>query len=780
MASYHVSVRNLVEYVYLKGDIDARYVPANRRQEGIKIHRYIQNTYGSDDISEVAVKYAYEKNGVSLDVQGRIDGVLKRDGIEIIEEIKSTSRAVEGIAEPVQTHLAQCKAYAYMYCAPKNLDSVKLKVTYCALKSKEIKSFCYVYSLKELSEFFTDMCEKYTAYLFELEKYRLRRDASIRRMTFPFSYRKYQKSVIDKISEVIGEGKNIFINAPTGTGKTINALFPAVASLAKTSQGRVFYLTAKSTQKQVAKQAVLLMQNNGLLAKTVVVTAKEKTCFLDTPACNPDDCIYAKGYYDKLNGVMETLLKERDVFDCEDIAGAARRFGMCPFELSLDIATACDVIICDYNYVFDPSAALKRFFEEPDRDSGYVLLVDEAHNLEDRARSMYSAELKKEDILTLRRSLKDEKTLYGKLSDINGELLRLHRRCEGESLLLERVDESLAGALYAFQNAADKYLQRSPRGTYYTAVSDMYFAVNKFLLIFDIMNETHRVYYDKAEKTLNLFCTCPKDYLKEKLSYMQSAVFFSATLSPLNVFCEALGGRREDYLMSVPSIFEKNKFKIIIDTSIATSYKKRGQYYAEAAKRIRAAVQSSAGNRLVFFPSYAYMHSVCNEYEKRFGIENILLQQHDLSESERSAFITHFTEDSAVTAFVVAGGAFSEAIDLAGKRLIGCIVCGVSLPMVCVRRELIRGYYESEGKNGFEFAYIYPGMNKVLQAMGRVIRTASDVGCAVLLDERFAHAPYQKCFPAHYDRRLYVHGQTALEEALRHAPAPSDFTQDNF
>lgn len=766
MQTYNVSVRSLVEYACLKGDIDTRYVAASRRQEGIKIHRYIQSAYGEGDLAEVAVKYAYEQDGVTLNIQGRIDGVLIRGGAPVIEEIKSTARQPEDIAAPVETHLAQCKAYGYMYASSAKQESVALRVTYCALKSKEIKSFDYAYSLSELADFFFGLCRQYAAYLADMEAHRRLRDGSIGAMAFPFAYRKYQKSVISKIAGAIREGKNIFISAPTGTGKTLNALFPAVASLAGKQQGHIFYVTAKSTQKEVAGQAVRLMTQNGLRAKTVVITAKEKACFLDKPACNPEDCVYAQGYYDKLNGVIKMLLAERDLFQSEDIAQAARANGMCPFELSLDIASACDIIVCDYNYVFDPGAALRRFFEDPDADSGYVLLVDEAHNLEDRARSMYSAQLKKEDILALRRMVKDEKTLYAKLSDINKALLKIDRDCAGESLVLPGIGEDVTGALYAFQNAADKYLQRMPRGAQHGPVSDMYFALNRFLMICDIMNEAHSVYYDKAEKTLNLFCACPRDFLKEKLSCMQSSVFFSATLSPLSFFCEALGGSRDDYLMNVPSVFDQNNFKIIVDTSIATSYRKRAQFYRQAAMRIGAAVRSEAGNRMVFFPSYAYMQNVYDQYAALFGAEGVVLQQQDLTEDERRAFLGRFTEDSAVTAFVVAGGAFSEAVDLAGKRLIGCVVCGVSLPMVCTRRELIRRYYEKAGKNGFEYAYIYPGMNKVLQAMGRVIRTAGDTGCAVLLDERFAHAPYRKCFPAHYGGRLHVCGQEELEKAL--------------
>jgi DNA excision repair protein ERCC-2 len=766
MQIYQVSVRSLVEYACLKGDIDTRYVAASRRQEGIKIHRYIQSAYGEGDMAEVAVKYVYEQDGISLNVQGRIDGVLMRGGAPVIEEIKSTARRTEDIAAPVETHLAQCKTYAYMYACMFPADNIALKVTYCALKSKEIKSFDYTYSFNDLADFFSGLCRQYAAYLGDMETYRMRRDASIGAMTFPFPYRKYQRTVISKIAGVIREGKNIFISAPTGTGKTLNALFPAVASLAEKPQGRVFYATAKSTQKQVAKQAVELMMQNGLQAKTVVITAKEKACFLDKPACNPEECSYAQGYYDKLNDAVKALLNERDLFDYEAIAQAARSRGMCPFELSLDIASACDIIICDYNYIFDPSAALRRFFEDPDADSGYVLLVDEAHNLEDRARSMYSAQLKKGDILALRRMIKDEKTLCKKLSDINKILLGIDRACGGESLILDGIGEDVTGALYAFQNAADKYLQRMPRGAQCGPVSDMYFDINRFLMICDIMNEAHSVYYDKAEKTLNLFCACPRDYLKEKLACMRASVFFSATLSPLSFFCEVLGGGRDDYLMNVPSIFDQNNFKIIVDTSIATSYRKRAQFYCQAAMRIGAAVHGEAGNRMVFFPSYAYMQSVYEQYASLFGEDGVVLQAHDLTEEERSAFISRFTEDSAVTAFVVAGGAFSEAVDLAGRRLIGCVVCGVSLPMVCTRRELIRRYYEKTGKNGFEYAYIFPGMNKVLQAMGRVIRTAGDTGCAVLLDERFAHAPYKKCFPAHYGERLYVCGQDELEEAL--------------
>ncbi len=766
---YSVSVRSLVEYCALTGDIDNRYMGADRLKEGVRVHRYIQKNYNENDMSEVAVKYCYlSSKNISLLIRGRIDGVLKsNDGI-CIEEIKSTLYSPDFMSEPVYVHKAQCMAYAYIYCFDNELDKIKIKVTYCDIKTNIVKSFEYDYYFDELKEFFFGICEKYADYLLFISYLKQQRDNSIDSLEFPFEYRKYQKQAIKKIFDAINCGKNIFINAPTGTGKTLNALFPALKAL-RGKNAKIFYLTAKSTQKQVANNAVRIMIDNGLKAKALVITAKEKICFYDVPSCNPNDCEYARGYYDKLNDAVKDMISKRDIFDEEYIISEAKNRGMCPFELSLDLAAECDIIICDYNYIFDPFAVLKRFFEEPELCSELIILIDEAHNLVDRAREMYSARLCKTDFLKLRKKVdSSEKPLYKSINEINKILLSYKKKCSQDgTLLLNGIDEDLKSSLYRFEHAADKYLLNSVKQTdAYKSVYEMYFEVNTFLSLCDIINQSHRIYYDSISDSLHLFCTDAKEYLKKRISAVRACVMFSATLSPMSYFCEVLGGGKDDYLMDIPSAFEKDNFKIVVDTSIHTDYKKRKMYYTEAAMRIHAAVISEKGNRLVFFPSYAYMQSVYDEYTALYSDRDVLLQQRNLTEAQRADFIAQFTNENALTAFVVTGGAFSEAIDLTGKRLIGCVVCGVSLPMVCMQRELIRENYEKEGKNGFEYAYVYPGMNKVLQAMGRVIRTYTDTGSAVLLDARFKNGAYQRCFPPHYSHRIYVNGQKELEKAL--------------
>lgn len=766
---YSVSVHDIVDYILMKGDIDNRYVKKGRMLEGTKIHQLVQKNYTAEDLAEVAVKTKITVEHFTLNIQGRIDGVLSYGNEPVIEEIKSTYTDLEFLDRPHENHLAQGMMYAYIYASINQLPFIQVRITYYNAADKKTKSFDTNYTLETLANFFEDICQKYFIYLSMKEKLIIARDDSIAQLQFPFEYRKYQKEITARIYNSIKEEKNIFINAPTGTGKTINAVFPSLKILPSLNNGKIFYLSAKSTQKQIAEDTVKLLRENGLCLKSITITAKEKCCFLEKPSCNPDDCPYAKGYYDKLPQALGEILNQENIITFEIICSYAEKHRMCPFELSLDIANWADMIICDYNYVFDPSAALKRFFDENAQGGDYIFLIDEAHNLIDRSRDMYSADLDKKMILSAKAAAKGNKRLNNSLKDINSELLTYKKNCEeNEVLIMEDISDKLLGNLYKFQNAADDFLSKSAsnRTEAYQMIYDLYFEVNAFMGIYDIKNNAHCIFYDKSEKQLKLFCTDAQAYLRRILEKGKSAVFFSATLTPMHYYCELLGGNKEDHLLNVPAIFDKENFTIIVDKSVNTRYTHREQYYQPIADRIYQIIQNRKGNYLVFFPSYAFLESVYQCYETSYGCKLILKQQRFMNEKEREEFLLKFETSASVCAFTVAGGVFSEGIDLVGDRLTGTIICGVSLPMVCTQRELIRSHFDDIGKNGFEYAYLFPGMNKVLQSMGRVIRTKEDVGCAVLLDERFAHHAYKKCFPPQYDQMVFVSSIEELTEEL--------------
>ena len=777
MGSYSVSVREICEFSLLSGSIDNRFAAGVRMQEGIRLHQYIQSAYGPDDEAEVALTGEYSRNEITMHILGRADGVLRMSSSPTIEEIKSTSLAYGEVKEPLAVHLAQCRMYAYLYAVSNNLASMGLKVTYVHLSTRRETSFEYNASFAELKGWFEELCAGYADHLVFIENLTDTRNESIQLLRFPFEFRRYQKETINYIYRCIIKKTNVFMNAPTGSGKTQNTLYPSIKALPNLgSRAKVFYLTGKSTQKAVALNAMDILARKGLKAKTVEITAKEKACMIGKPKCNPRDCPYALDYYEKSARAMKEFISSNDIFTFEVFKKAAEEYTVCPFEFSLDASLYADVIVCDYNYVFDPHAALKRYFEDA-KGMDYIFLADEAHNLPERSRQMYSEEMTCERLRYMQRHA-------GKLRRLNEAMDSLYDCLQGYSLLCDNTgsyifDEPTTDFTSAVTNVSqqlENFLERADSSDErYSDLLDYYYELMRFSSLIEMKGDSHVFYYDKENEMLKLFCTDAKGYLADTLAKGRAAVFFSATLTPLEYYRDILGGGPDDKMLNIDSIFAKENFKIVVDTSIETTYARRALYYKEAAKRIRATVTAKPGNYIIYFPSYAYMQSVYDEYKKAFGEEGCLIQKRQMREKEREEFLSHFTLDSVTTAFAVIGGVFGEAVDLVGDKLIGVVICGVSLPMICTERELIRSHFDKQGRDGFDYAYVYPGMNKVLQAMGRVIRTSDDKGCAVLLDKRFNYTAYKRCFPPQYDQMVFVNSLSKLQMFLKMSPSDDGY-----
>lgn len=753
-----ISVRNLVEFILQSGDIDNRIAKADKdaMQMGGKIHRKIQRQMGAEYRAEVPLKYEAACSGFVLSVEGRADGIIDCPQGVVIDEIKGVFRDLESLKEPVLVHLAQAKCYAFIYAEAHGQKEIGVQMTYCNMDTEEIRRFQSVYSFDVLREWFFGVLgqyEKWARYQIEWKK---KRDASIKQIVFPFEYREGQKRLAESVYRTILRKKKLFIQAPTGVGKTISTVFPAVKAVGEGLGEKIFYLTAKTITRTVAWQAFETLREQCLRMKVLVLTAKEKICFCEETNCNPDACPYARGHYDRVNDAVYELITSSDEMNREILEEQARKWQVCPHEMSLDVSLWVDAVICDYNYVFDPNAHLRRFFGEGSRGE-YLFLIDEAHNLVERGRKMYSAKIYKEDFLKIKRIIKHrDAKLARRLEECNKQLLVLKRECEGY-----RVLDSVSHIylkLVSLMTEMERYLEECREEEIRREVLDLYFSVRMFVGIHDKLDENYMIYSELEETgnfKLQLFCVNPAGCLQEFLDKGNSTVFFSATFLPIHYYKELLSTSKEDYAIYAESPFDERRRKLLLGTDVSTRYTQRGkEMYMRYARYLLETALAKTGNYLAFFPSYRFMEEVYGEFEKMLMNEDkeeiaYVMQSQYMSEEAREIFLENFEEpgEHSLIGFCVMGGIFSEGIDLAADKLIGAVIIGTGLPQVCTERELLKTYFDSRGLRGFDYAYLYPGMNKVLQSAGRVIRTEEDKGVVLLLDERFLDGRYRETFP---------------------------------
>lgn len=753
-----ISVRNLVEFILREGDIDNRISGSMEKDamlQGGRMHRKIQRRMGPEYHAEYSLKMRIPCEGYQIQLEGRADGVIirEKDGKPdvIIDEIKGIFRDIHFLEAPVNVHLAQAKCYAYIYGEQNELDEIGVQMTYCHLDTEEVKRFRQHYSLEELKTWFDGLIEKYRKWAEFQIRWEKERDESIGKIEFPFPYRKGQYDLAASVYRTILRKKKLFIQAPTGVGKTMSVIFPAVKAVREGLGQKIFYLTAKTITRTVAEQAFRTLKEQGLKFKVVTLTAKEKICLCEETDCNPDACPYAKGHFDRVNdAVFDMITGGRDI-SRETLEEQARKYRVCPFELSLDVSVWTDAVICDYNYVFDPNAHLKRFFSESG-DNGYLFLIDEAHNLVERGREMYSAVLYKEDILEVRRAVKQmDSRLAKRLEETNRLMLELKRECE-DYRVLESVSH-LALKLMNLLTEMERFLEEYREGEKRELVLDLYFQVRDFLNIHDILDENY-VIYSELERDgrfkVKLFCVNPAANLQNYLKQGNSTIFFSATLLPIRYYKKLLSVETDDYAVYAESPFPEENRLLIIGRDVSTRYTQRGQImYRRIAEYIAAVAEARRGNYMAFFPSYRFMEDVYEEFIRRAPGITAVVQSQFMDEKEREQFLERFeaSDSAGLVGFCVMGGIFSEGIDLAADRLIGAVVVGTGLPQVCNDREIVKQYFDSRGMDGFDYSYRYPGMNKVLQSAGRVIRTENDRGIIVLLDGRFCQKQYQELFP---------------------------------
>lgn len=773
-----ISVRNLVEFILRSGDLDNSRGSSGDKEamlKGGRLHRKIQRSMKGNYQAEVSLKRESEYEDVIIQVEGRADGIFTEDGEFWIDEIKGTYGNLQAMEVPVPVHRAQAMCYAWIYGEKEGLSQIGIQMTYSHLDTEDTRRFREIFSMEELKNWYQKLLDDYHKWISCSLSWKKERNASMKDLQFPFPYREGQREIVSGVYHTVSSKKTLFVQAPTGVGKTMSAIFPSVRAIGEGKGETLFYLTAKTITGTVAWEAFHTLRENGLKFKVTAITAKEKLCFLDSPECTPEKCPYAKGHFDRVNDAVYELWTTEEVYSREVIRAHAEKWQVCPFEMCLDLSVWVDGVICDYNYAFDPNVHLKRFFGE-NISGDYIFLIDEAHNLVERGREMYSAEISRQTLFTLRKKIRKHfPKLARALDKASRQMLELEEDLKASQNPYQVLSNpgvlpvtflTISGELEEILE--EKNLEEELR----KEILEFYFVVRDFLNVSELVDENYVVYtecFGENDFRLRLFCVNPAANLSEYLKKGRSAVFFSATLFPMLYYRELLTTETDAYGIYVQSPFSAKNRRILIGSDVSSRYTRRNHTeYRKIAEYISRCVWQRQGNYMVFFPSYRLMEDVYQVYEEEFSVDWVrcIRQNSDMTEREREEFLEEFqSREGTLVGFCVLGGIFSEGVDLTGESLIGAIIVGTGLPQIGSEREILKEYYDRKKQSGFDYAYRYPGMNKVLQAAGRVIRTKEDRGVILLLDDRFLGRDYGEIFPREWKDRSSCRLNT-VEEAV--------------
>jgi len=772
MKQLTISVKDIVELIYGSGNISSTKNLMVRAQEGTEIHKYWQSKYLESDKKEVVVQIKYENADFSLEISGRIDGILSKNDEIIIEEIKSTHMDFDQLdIDTTPSHLAQAKFYSYIYLVNNDLNKIKVLLTYINVDDLQTKQFEKNFTKKQLESFYLKTIKRFLDWQTIINNHEISRQKSIIGLEFPFSeYRLNQREMMAYIYRNILNNGKLYLEAPTGIGKTIASLFAGLKAINKPRQ-KLFYTTAKNDGKKIVIDTIKLLEENGLIAKSVELTAKDSMCFLEKRDCDPEVCKYAKGYYNRVFKTIEDVYNNESLLTKEKIKSFAKKHTVCPFELSLDLSNYADIIVCDYNYVFDPLVHLIRYFEDDHYNP--IILCDEAHNLVDRSRKMYSASLKESlfvNALDTSRYLKPDPSYeinqvlevfaaaklsllevdFNRKDEVNPTLLLYLRK------LAVKLDKIFSDDLIKFEKQELK---------------DFYFEISRFLKINDYYNKEF-VYllerYDN-EIIISINCLNASYFINQTIDkYCEAAIFFSATLSPMFYYKSLITENIGENISLISDFSQKNLLLMAVD-DISTRYKDRDQSIEKIVLATKALVNGKKGNYILFFPSYEYLKKLENILLDEIENVNFISQKRNMFFQERSDMINLFSDDTDVSQvfLFVMGGIFGESIDLIGDLLSGVLIVGVGLPAISPFNNILKSHYDLEFDNGFDYAYTYPGLNKVIQAVGRVIRTKTDKGIAILIDDRFTSRKYLKLYPKFWNHLSVCNDMIELEKMIK-------------
>ncbi|MCU0104945.1 hypothetical protein N7603_04670 [Acholeplasma vituli] len=766
-----IGVGEMVSFLYASGDLSSETFQNVSQLEGIKAHQYVQNKYDSKGQKEVSIKGNYDLNDKTYQIQGRMDGLLEIDGEIHIEEIKSTRRDIHDfLFTPNLEHEAQLKIYAFLWMYLENIGTVKGRLTYIELSKYQTKTFDYVFTRAELKPFFETSIETYGAWITELELHLIEKKASLQALKFPFeTYRKGQRDLMKATYHTMKEDEVLFAIAPTGIGKTMATLFSTLKAL-DDDQEKIFYCTAKNQGKKVAIDSMDTLHTQGLKTKTIEITSKDDICFLEKRECDPDKCPFARGFFDRLTDAMKDMFLNESLMTRAVVESYARKHTVCPFEFSLFISYYVDVIICDYNYVFDPRIHLVRYFD----DDTYKpkLLIDEAHNMVPRSRDMFSATLLKSDLITLRKAgSKLKPSIRHSVNKLIERFDHFEAELEGENFKSYlNVDMTYLELVSNLMMKITNALKENPKYPKKSEVMDGYMKLLTLSVISLYYDTPFRFNIIRQTEDLEITIQCldASKYIQDTLkNKSHGAVFFSATLYPTDYY-QTLISKGYGQIIQITSPFDRENLKIMTNDRVDTRYKSRDQSLEQITKAIETVVKSKVGNYIAFFPSYQYLNQVKDALDANLDID-IIVQSRAMEAYQREEIMSLFKRDLSRSqiAFFVMGGVFAEGIDYVGDMLSGVIIVGVGLPMVNEPNQQLRAYYDDTFKRGFDYAYTYPGMNKVIQAVGRVIRKDDDYGVALLMDDRFVTPLYKRLMPKEWDAKQVVRTESHLEDTLK-------------
>ena len=766
-----LSVHQLVDFLLRTGDIDNRVFNRSSMTEGSRLHSVYQAQQTKDYFAEFPLKMSLTVDEVNVILEGRADGVIKRSEKEyVIDEIKTTVEDLKVFHDDnLEWHLGQAKCYAYMFAKQTNLEYIAIKLTYIRQgKEKEQLIDSYVFNIMELEQFVTNLIAEFLSFYNIIFNKREERDLSIDALKFPFEkYRKGQRELAKYAYAITKKRGRLFVEAPTGIGKTISTLFPFVKAIKDNEESKIFYLTAKTSGKEAAHQAIKILKEHGLSLSDIIITAKDKICFCKGKACNPDECLYTKQYFNKIQTVLRYALLNYDDFDLATITELAYENQICPFEFELDLSLFCDIIVCDYNYLFDPISYMKRYFDED--TSSFLALVDEAHNLVDRSRDMYSASLSYKMFIEARKSVRHSK--LHKLKLALSKMNKMFKEYEGKeegNYILEEFYEYTYKTISSFISTMQD-VNKNENKEMSKELLNFYLEVNRFSKMLDFVNDRYLIYYQitNDDIILHLACLDASYFLAQSLKNLRGSVIFSATLSPIEYYVDMLGGKKEDAQLLLPSPFPRNNLKIIIAPNVSIRYKNREASYEKVADYIKDFVKNKVGNYFIFLPSYEYLSKLM-PYIDLEGID-VYEQQKDMSDEDKQIFLESFkpSPERTTLGFVIVGGAFGEGIDLVSDRLIGAVIVGIGMPKINFVSDQISKYYDQKEQSGYNYAYLNPGMNKVMQAIGRVIRSETDKGAVLLIDERYLNNEYRDLFKSEWQEYEVAFSPKEVSDILK-------------